>query len=279
MLNQDTIIRFLDNLPVPLMIYRPDGLLMAMNRRAEEFWSVRSAEIVGRFNILQDPQSVAQGSADLFARALAGEQVHSEPAPYDNAKTTFVVDKHRRIWIRALIFPLRDEAGAISHVALMHQDITDQVNQAEAITRARDEIETQRATITTLASPIIQVWEGILTVPLVGMIDTRRAMAVAERLLEAIVTYQADIVILDITGVPVVDTSVASALLQTAQAIRLLGSQVVLVGVTAEVAQTVVHLGVDMSQITTLANLRAGIIWAFAQQGLAVTAQPGGSLP
>lgn len=275
MFNQDSIRRLLDDMPVPLMIYRPDGLLVAMNRRAEQFWSVHSEEIVGRFNLLSDPQSVAQGSADLFARALAGEQILSDPAPYDNTQTAFAVDERRQLWIQARIFPLRDEAGAVSHIALMHQDITEQVAQQEAIARAREEINTQRNTIATLTSPIIQVWEGILTVPLVGTIDNRRAMTVAEQLLEAIVAYQADIVILDITGVPVVDTSVASALLQTAQAVRLLGSQVVLVGVTAEVAQTLVHLGVDMSRITTLANLRAGIVWAFAQQGLAVTASPG----
>ena len=261
---------FLDDLPVPLMIYCRDGLLQAMNRRAEELWSADRAVLVGRFNLLSDPQSAARGSARMFERALAGEHFHSEPFPYDTSQVDVERRSDRKLWLQARAFPLRDPAGGEGRVAVIYEDVSEQMEQRGAIAAARDQIDRQRSEIETISTPIIQVWDGILTVPLVGSLDGRRAMGVAERLLEAIVERQADIVILDITGVGVVDTGVAQALMQAARAVRLLGSQVVLVGLSAEIAQTLVHLGVDLTQITTLANLQAGIAWAFEHLGLAV---------
>jgi rsbT co-antagonist protein RsbR len=99
---------------------------------------------------------------------------------------------------------------------------------------------------------------------------------ITENLLEAIVRYQADIVILDITGVPVVDTQVANYLVTTTSACKLLGSRVVLVGIGGAIAQAMVHLGVDLSGIVTLANLQAGIAWTFDQLGLQVTRKEDG---
>jgi len=263
--------RLLDDLPLSLMVYRLDGMLWAMNQRAEAFWSVGREEIVGRFNVLEDAQSVAQSSRERFAQALAGELILTPPQRYDTSQVAVERRGEKQLWFRARMFALRGPDGAASHVAILHENVTEEVEAAQRMEIAQVQITQQRAAIDALASPIIQVWEGILTVPLVGAIDARRAMSVTEALLEAIVSYQADIVILDITGVPVVDTQVASAMLQTARAVRLLGSQPVLVGVSVEIAQTLVQLGVDLEQIITLANLKAGIAWAFEQQGLQVS--------
>jgi rsbT co-antagonist protein RsbR len=274
----DTL-RLIDDLPLPLMIYRQDGLLVTMNQKAEEFWGIRRSQIVGRFNILQDPQSVEDGRGQLFAAALRGDAVIASPRLYDTGKTAAALALSpdeiviRQLWIRTRVFPLHEGDGSISHVALANEDVTEEIGREQEMSQARREIEIQRSALDSLSSPVIQVWDGILTVPLVGSIDARRAMAITENLLEAIVAHQADIVILDITGVPVVDTSVASALMQAAQAVSLLGSRVVLVGVGAELAQTLVQLGVDLGKIITLANLKAGISWAFAQQGLTVSGQ------
>jgi rsbT co-antagonist protein RsbR len=272
----DAVQRLIDDLPMSLMIYSRDGLLRAMNRRAEELWSVGRHEIVGRFNVLEDPQSMAQGSRERFARVLAGETVLTEAQLYDTSQVDVGRRGDRQIWFRARMLPLNDETGRPSHVALLHEDVTEEVAGRDAMAVAQAEIQGQRDAIDALASPIIQVWDGILTVPLVGAMDTRRTMNVAERLLESIVAFQADIVILDITGVPVVDTQVASALLQTARAITLLGCRPVLVGVSGEVAQTLVQLGIDLGQIVTLANLKAGLVWAFAEQGLEIGTRQGG---
>lgn len=276
LLTTTAFLRLIDDLPTPIMIYRRDGLLAAMNRPAEAFWDVKRDHFIDRFNIFDDPQSIEQGVHTFFATALRSEHMITPPAPYDTQKVEINVtpglepEIYKHVWIRARISPLYEDDKTISHVVLMHEDVTDQFERENEINQARHEIDNQRQALDTLASPVIQVWDGILTVPLVGMIDARRAMAITEKLLEAIVDYQADIVILDITGVPAVDTSVASALLQAAQAVNLLGSQVALVGVGAALAQTFVHLGVDFSRITTLANLKAGISWAFAQQGVTI---------
>lgn len=136
-----------------------------------------------------------------------------------------------------------------------------------------EQLDAQRRTIRELGTPILPVHEGVLVMPLVCIIDSNRATQVMETLLEAISAHQADIVILDITGVPLVDTSVANYILQAARATRLIGARVVLVGIGAEIAQTMVHLGVDLSDIMTLANLQEGLQYAFEQHGLGAMVQ------
>jgi rsbT co-antagonist protein RsbR len=128
----------------------------------------------------------------------------------------------------------------------------------------------QSRLILELSAPIVPIHEGVLVLPLVGAVDSRRASQIMESALEQIVAYQADVLILDITGVPIVDTGVANYILQMARAVTLLGSRVVLVGIGAEIAQTIVQLGVDLRDMTTLANLQAGIAYALAQQGYAI---------
>ena len=132
-------------------------------------------------------------------------------------------------------------------------------------------IETQRSELQELSTPIIPIYAGILVLPLVGSVDSHRAAEIMEALLEGINNYSADVVIIDITGVPIIDTGVANYLLQAARAARLLGSQVVLVGIGAEIAQTIVQLGIDLSGIITRANLQSGIEYALSLKGLQIT--------
>jgi rsbT co-antagonist protein RsbR len=130
-------------------------------------------------------------------------------------------------------------------------------------------LDSQSQLIQELSAPIVPIVAGVLLLPLVGSIDARRATRIMELALEQIVAQQADVLILDITGVPLVDTSVANHLLQMTRAVNLLGARVVLVGMSPEVAQTIVQLGVDLRDITTLANLQAGIRYVLGQQGVA----------
>jgi anti-anti-sigma regulatory factor len=101
-----------------------------------------------------------------------------------------------------------------------------------------------------------------MVMPLIGAIDSRRSQQVLETMLSGVAAAKAHSVILDITGVPVVDTQVASAIIHAAQAVKLLGAQVVLTGIRPEVAQTLVGLGADLSGISTQSNLERGIAWA-----------------
>jgi rsbT co-antagonist protein RsbR len=106
--------------------------------------------------------------------------------------------------------------------------------------------------------------------PLIGAIDSRRSMTITANLLHTISQQRAQCVILDITGVPIVDTQIAQHLIHTAHACRLLGCEVVLVGIGIEIAQTLVQLGVELSTLVTLADLQAGIAWAFERRNLRV---------
>jgi rsbT co-antagonist protein RsbR len=131
-------------------------------------------------------------------------------------------------------------------------------------------IQTQALQIRELSTPLMPLHTGLLALPLVGTLDSHRASQIMETLLEGIARQQADVVIMDITGVPVVDTAVGNHLLQAARAAELLGARVILVGISAEVAQTMVQLGINLSRIVTLATLQAGIEYALAIQGLAI---------
>jgi len=118
-----------------------------------------------------------------------------------------------------------------------------------------------------LSTPLMPITEGILVLPLVGTVDSQRAQQIMDVLLEGISSQRARVVILDITGVPVVDTSVANYLLQATQAVRLLGAECVLVGITPEVAQTVVGLGVDLHGLATRSDLQGGVEYALRTLG------------
>lgn len=122
-------------------------------------------------------------------------------------------------------------------------------------------------TIRALSTPVVPLLNGIILLPIVGHIDTQRSQQIMEQLLNGVQQHRARVAILDITGVALVDTSVANSLIQAAQAVNLLGAEVVLVGIRPEVAQTMVALGVDLSAMATRSNLQAGIEYALDRLG------------
>src|SRR5688572_4794842 len=131
-------------------------------------------------------------------------------------------------------------------------------------------VRSQQETIEELETPVIEVWDGILALPIIGTVDTVRAQSMTERLLQKIVDTKSEIVLLDITGVPVVDTAVSRHLLETVAGARLLGAEVLLVGLTSRTAMTLVHLGLDLSGVTTRTTMAKGLELAFARLGLKV---------
>jgi rsbT co-antagonist protein RsbR len=120
-------------------------------------------------------------------------------------------------------------------------------------------VSLQKIALQELSTPLIPVFEKISVLPLVGTIDTERAKFIMENLLSGVVKHRADVVLIDITGVPVVDTMVAHHIIQAADAVRLVGSKCMLVGIRPEIAQTIVNLGIDLNQIITTSTLRKGI--------------------
>lgn len=139
-------------------------------------------------------------------------------------------------------------------------------------TRAQmvDNMEDQRKTISELQTPVIQVWDGILALPIVGTVDSARAQQMTEALLDRITATGASVVLLDITAVPTVDTAFAKHLIETIAAARLLGTDVMVVGLTTFTALTLVHLGVDLDGVVTRTTMAKGLELAFDRLGLAV---------
>ncbi len=122
-----------------------------------------------------------------------------------------------------------------------------------------DTIEQQRRAIQELSTPILQLWEGILVLPVIGFVDSARSQQMMERLLEEIVARQARQVIIDVTGVAVMDTQTADYFTKIFNSVRLLGAQCLLTGIRPAVAQTLVHIGVQLDQVTTRRNLQQGL--------------------
>jgi anti-anti-sigma factor len=150
-------------------------------------------------------------------------------------------------------------------VLLLVHDVTDRLAAERENRRLQEEIiRIQELTLHELATPMIPISDTIMIMPLIGTIDSRRAQQVLDSLLHGIARTRVTTVILDITGVPLVDTQVANALLQAAQSVKLLGAQVVLTGIRPEVAQTLVGLGVSLQGIITLRTLQLGIAYAAA---------------
>ncbi|GEL78773.1 STAS domain-containing protein [Tenuibacillus multivorans] len=119
-------------------------------------------------------------------------------------------------------------------------------------------ISLQKVALQELSVPLIPVMEGITVMPLVGTIDTDRAKLIMENLLDGVIKSRAEVVLIDITGVPVVDTMVAHHIVQAAEAVRLIGSTCILVGIRPEIAQTIVNLGIDLSRFPTKSSLKKG---------------------
>jgi rsbT co-antagonist protein RsbR len=132
-----------------------------------------------------------------------------------------------------------------------------------------------QAAIRELSTPVIRVYDRILLLPLVGAVDSHRAQQIMESVLVNVVEAQARCIIIDIAGVPVVDTRVADNLLKTTAAVRLLGAQTILTGITAQVARTMVQLGVDVSSMHTVSRLSEGIELALGMVGKTITAKGG----
>jgi rsbT co-antagonist protein RsbR len=141
----------------------------------------------------------------------------------------------------------------------------------EAYLRTREDvIRRQQDELIELSTPVVKLWEGVVALPLIGTLDSARTQVVMESLLERIVETDSTIAIIDITGVPTVDTLVAQHLLRTVAAARLMGADCIISGIRPQIAQTIVHLGLDLSEVTTKASLSDAVIVALAQTGFEI---------
>ncbi|MBZ8140547.1 RsbR, positive regulator of sigma-B [Rubrivivax gelatinosus] len=144
---------------------------------------------------------------------------------------------------------------------------------ASSFVAAREDIiRRQSESLREVSTPVITLWDSILLLPLVGVVDSVRAQQISERLLEAIAASESEVTLIDVTGVPVMDTSVARHILKTVAAAEMLGTKVILTGISPSTAQTMVKLGIDMSGVPTRGSLKAGMALALQLTGRRIAA-------
>jgi rsbT co-antagonist protein RsbR len=236
-----------------------------LNTQAEEFLQLLGSVVTGAN---PDDRNSSQFKALRdFLEGLSRTRVQQG---FGSAETATFIFSFKQ----PLFTTLRKEAG--NDANLLADEIwtaTKLLDELGLITvnsyqRAREEvINRQQQEMLELSTPVVKLWEGILALPMIGTLDSARTQIVMEALLHKIVETGSQLAIIDITGVPTVDTLVAQHLLKTVTAIRLMGADCIISGVRPQIAQTIVHLGVDLAGVTTKANLADALALALKRTG------------
>ena len=228
-------------------------------------------------------QGIAAGGEPLRFDAPAWEalcEALREVSATDAAQGRTAGDTSRFILAlkRPILLALQQRAGndtrALMESVLWVSAMADAMAQftATAYQRTREEmIQRQQRELLELSTPVVKLWEGVLAVPMIGTLDSERSQLVMETLLQRIVATGSELAIIDITGVPTVDTLVAQHLIKTVAAIRLMGADCIISGIRPQIAQTIVHLGIDLQGVTTKASLADALATALKRTGYLVT--------
>ncbi|WOB05987.1 STAS domain-containing protein [Piscinibacter gummiphilus] len=234
--------------------------------------------------LLQAFDAGVQGGGDMARlddaswaalRNLLGNLSRSRAAQGSSASETsqFVLSFKRPLFM-AMQKQLADKPAEMVAATWALSSIVDQMAQHTMATyqRTREEvIARQQEELLELSTPVVKLWDGVLATPMIGTLDSARTQLVMEALLQRIVETGAEIAIIDITGVPTVDTLVAQHLLKTVTAIRLMGADCIVSGVRPQIAQTIVHLGIDLQGVTTKATLADALSLALKKLGYTVS--------
>ncbi|WP_437765212.1 STAS domain-containing protein [Sorangium sp. So ce281] len=231
-----------DNLPVCLWAIDERGVFVLHDGKGLASAGLKPGQFLGLnlFDIYPP-----EGTVEL-RKALAGKMSY------------FMNEVHGVHW-EAWYLPIQNERGEVTHVAGITLDVTAAKRTEHELRAKLDLIERQQQVIRSLSTPIIQVWDRVLTLPLVGTFDSVRAADVMEGVLREVVRTQARHIILDLTGIEVMDTATADHVLKLSRAVKLLGADVIITGINPAIAQTIVGLGVDLTSLETRATLRQGL--------------------
>jgi rsbT co-antagonist protein RsbR len=233
-------------------------------RKSREFLVALKAAVEGDHLEVSAPQwdRVKEILADLSASRAKGGYTPSETA-------TFVFSLKQPLF-SVLRAELGKDANALAEATWQATELLDRLGlfTIETFQRTREDvIARQQAELLELSTPVVRLWENVLALPLIGTLDSARTQVVMQNLLDAIVQTRSDFAIIDITGVPVVDTLVAQHLLKTVAAARLMGADCLISGIRPQIAQTIIHLGVDLTNVTTKATLADAFEVALRRSG------------
>jgi len=173
--------------------------------------------------------------------------------------------------LKDALFELSVETGQPAAMLIAASRLVDALglHTIDSYVRAREEVITEQAEqLLELSTPVVKLWEGVVAVPLVGTLDSARAQVVMEKLLQTLVDTGSAYAIIDITGVPAVDTQVAQHILKTVVAARLMGAECVISGIRPQIAQTIVALGIEFGDIATKATLADALVHALRAGGV-----------
>lgn len=216
---------------------------------------------------IEKNSGLAERAAELSAsRAKLGFR------PADTAQYLIFL---KNVLTRRLFGALRASPNELIACLTVMDEVLDRLSMVtfEAYVEVRERVIAQQSlSLLELSSPAIRLWDRVILLPLIGVIDTVRARQFTERLLEAIARYEATVTIIDVTGVPVFDTGVARHIMKAIEAAQLLGARIVMTGLSPEGAQTLTKLGINFSNVTSRASLRAGIAEALLMVGRRVVA-------
>jgi rsbT co-antagonist protein RsbR len=234
-------------------------------------------------HLLRDATAVSNGNLDQpawretreFLADLSRTRARQGFTPSDTAMFVFSLKEPLMARLRAEIGVDADGlAQEIGNVSRLLDALG--LYTVEVFQRSRDEfIARQQQDMLELSTPVVSLWDGILALPMIGTLDSARTQVVMEALLQRIVERQAAVAIIDITGVPTVDTLTAQHLLKTITAARLMGAECIISGIRPQIAQTIVHLGVDLGGVTTKASLADAFRLALQRTGRAVVRAAG----
>ncbi|KYF50683.1 hypothetical protein BE08_16865 [Sorangium cellulosum] len=239
-----------DHLPVCLWAIDRQGVFVLHDGKGLQSAGLKPGQFIGLNMFELYPP---EGTAEL-RKALDG-------------KMSYFVNEIEGVHWEAWYLPILNDRGEVTHVAGVTLDITPAKRTEQELRAKLDLIERQRQVIRSLSTPIIQVWDRVLTLPLVGMFDSARAADVMEGVLREVVRTQARYTILDLTGIEAMDTETADHLLKLTAAIKLLGAEGIITGIHPAIAQTIVGLGVDLTSIETRSTLRQGLEYCIRRMG------------
>ncbi len=250
----------------PLVTISAEGKITDVNEASVQVTGVPRERLIGTdfSNYFTEPQKAREGYRQVFSEGFVRD--YPLAIRHSSGRVTDVL-------YNASVY--KDEQGKVLGVFAAARDITERK-------RAEERIQQQSRDIMELSTPVMQVWQGVVAAPLIGSLDSQRTQHFMERLLNRIVETNSPVALVDIMGVPTVDTQTAQHLIETISAVRLLGAQVVLTGVRPAIAQTLVHLGVDLTGIITRSSMSAGLQVALDILKLQVVPQtgaPGGAKP
>ncbi|MBF0528851.1 MAG: PAS domain-containing protein [Deltaproteobacteria bacterium] len=249
-------LRVLDQIPTPIMAVNRDLKIIFMNAAGIKLLGKSWAEIEGRFCYDQFNSLHCQTPECRMKQAMESGQTCT-------ARNEAKVDG-RSIPIEYTAAPLKDDDGNIVGGLEYVIDITERV-------RAEQKLREQSRTIQEISTPAIKLWDRIVVLPVVGVIDSLRAQQMMDAMLSKITETSSKVIILDIQGVMAVDTAVANHLIKITKATKLMGCKCIISGITSAVAQTLVHLGVDLGEVSTNSNLQDALADAFRLLNLEVT--------